>query len=75
LIEFDGPLFEQLISEKHETRVKDEQVWLIFFDSPVCRRCDEVMDTWEDLANIAAQIPTTTYKIGHLMCPKALYIC
>ena len=31
-IELDSDLFEQLIADKNETRVKDSQRWFIFFD-------------------------------------------
>ena len=39
VIELDSILFEDLIADKNQTRVKDDQLWFIFFDSRRCKKC------------------------------------
>ena len=52
LIEMDTQLFEELIASKEESKVRNDETWLIFFDSPSCRRCPEVYDVFIDLSNV-----------------------
>ena len=52
-MELDSDLFEHLIADKEETKVKDGQTWFIFFDSPqACNPrdlCGDVTEMWAEL--------------------------
>jgi hypothetical protein len=52
-VELDSDLFEHLIADKEETKVKDGQTWFIFFDSPqACNPrdlCGDVTEMWAEL--------------------------
>ena len=52
-VELDADLFEQLIADKEQTKVKDNQTWFIFFDSPqACNPrglCGDVTEMWQEL--------------------------
>ena len=56
-----------------ETKVRDERVWFIMFDSPHCKRCRDVLDVWEDLAN--HNMKDTDFNVAYLYCPKAYDVC
>ena len=73
MIEFDKQLFEDLIADKTETTVRFDETWLIFFDDVSCKRCPQIMDTFEDLANIYEL--HKSFKIGHILCPRYAGIC
>ena len=73
LITLDQQLFDELIADKEETQVRDSQVWFIMFDSPHCKRCGEVLDVWEDLANHNMNDPS--FNVAYLFCPRAFEVC
>lgn len=90
VIELDIDLFEQLIADKDETKVKDDQQWFIQFDSPwACRPralCDDVNETWEDLANHQAmkqgrhhqnyETPNSNdFKVARINCARSQSVC
>ena len=56
-VELDSDLFEQLIADKEQTKVKDGQTWFIFFDSPqACNPrdlCGDVTEMWQELFKYA----------------------
>ena len=58
-VELDSDLFEQLIADKHEQRVKDDQIWFVFFNSPIgCRPkelCSDLTEIWGELATHVAR--------------------
>ena len=43
------------------------------FDSPHCKRCKEVLDVWEDLAN--HNMLEENISVAYLFCPRAYDIC
>ena len=64
LIEMDTHLFEELIAGSTETWVKNDQTWLIFFDSHTCKRCPEVYEIFLDLSNVQGFL--SDFKLAHL---------
>ena len=52
LIHMDKEVFEELIAGEIELKVKNDQTWLVFFDSYTCQRCPEVYDVFLDLSNV-----------------------
>ena len=43
------------------------------FDSPHCKKCHEVLDVWEDLANHNMHDPS--FNVAYLFCPRAYDHC
>ena len=64
LLEMDTHLFEELIAGSTETSVKNDQTWLIFFDSYTCKRCPEVYEVFLDLSNVQGFL--SDFKLAHL---------
>ena len=64
LLEMDTHLFEELIAGATETSVKNDQTWLIFFDSYTCKRCPEVYEVFLDLSNVQGFL--SDFKLAHL---------
>ena len=73
LVEMDTHLFEELVAGSDERRVRHDETWLIFFDSPTCKRCNEVYDVFLDLSNVPDFV--SEFKLAHIMCPKANSVC
>ena len=69
----DVTLFEDLVAEADQTRVKHGQVWLIFFDAPTCKRCPEVYDVFLDLSNVPELV--SVFKLAHVVCPRSMDVC
>lgn len=73
LVILDQQLFEEIVAGPEETKVKDDQIWFIFFDSPHCKKCHQVLDVWEDLAN--HHMLDYNIHIAYMFCPRSYDIC
>ena len=73
LIEMDVQLFDELIAGKGETRVRHDQIWLVFFDSQACKRCHEIYQVFLDLSNVPELV--SVFKLAHVLCPKSMEVC
>ena len=65
----DRELFEELIAGELEQKVKKDETWLVFFDSPTCKRCPEVYDVFLDLSNVQELV--SVFKLAHIQCGRA----
>ena len=66
-------MFEELVAASDETSVRHSQTWLFFFDSPVCRRCNEIGEVFLDLSNVPEMV--SEFKMARVVCPKAHSVC
>ena len=73
LIHMDREVFEELIASENELKVKNDQTWLVFFDSYTCQRCPEVYDVFLDLSNVQELV--SEFKLAHIQCGKAHSVC
>ena len=73
LIEMDTELFEELVAGAMERKVRHDQIWLIFFDSPTCKGCPFVYQTFLDLSNVQELV--SVFKLGHVVCGRATAVC
>ena len=73
LITMDTDLFEELVAGATERKVRHDQIWLIFFDSPTCKGCPFVYQTFLDLSNVQELV--SVFKLGHVVCGRATAVC
>ena len=60
----DREVFEELIASENELKVKNDQTWLVFFDSYTCTRCPEIYDVFLDLSNVQELV--SEFKLAHI---------